>query len=124
MGRFLIRRVRSGYTFHLKAGNGAVIATSEAYVTESACRKGIASVQRNAATARILDLTQPGPPKLPNPKYELYADKTGAFRFRLKARNGEVIAVSEGYKTKQSCQFGIASVQKNAPSAPVDETQL
>lgn len=124
MGRFLIRRVRSGFTFHLKAGNGAVIATSEAYVTESACRKGIASVQKNAATPLILDLTLPDPPKLPNPKFELYSDKIGAFRFRLKARNGEVIAVSEGYKTKQSCQLGIASVQKNAPGAPIDDSKL
>jgi uncharacterized protein YegP (UPF0339 family) len=121
MGRFLIRRVRSGYTFHLKAGNGAVIATSEVYVTESACRKGIASVMKNAATTVVLDLTLPDPPRLPNPKFELYTDKIGAFRFRLKARNGEVIAVSEGYRTKQSCQIGIVSVQKNAPHAIITD---
>ena len=121
MGRFLIRRVRSGYTFHLKAGNGAVIATSEVYVTESACRKGIASVMKNALTTAILDLTLPDPPHLPNPKFELYTDRIGAFRFRLKARNGEVIAVSEGYRSKQSCLLGIASVQKNAPCAKITE---
>lgn len=121
MGRFQIRRVRSGFTFHLKAGNGAVIATSEAYVSESACRKGIASVQKNAATSVILDLTLPDHLRLPNPKFELYRDKIGAFRFRLKARNGEVIAVSEGYRSKQSCLLGIASVRRNAPFAAVDE---
>lgn len=118
MGRFEILRVRRGYTFHLLAGNGAVIATSERYSTEAMCRKGIASVQKNAACTRILDLSTPDPPETaPNPKYELYRDKAGMFRFRLKAKNGETVAVSKGYRTKQNCQTGIQSVQKNAPRA-------
>ena len=54
-----------------------------------------------------------------NPKFEVYTDKAGEFRFRLKARNGEIIAVSEGYKAKASCMNGIESVRKNAPEAPV-----
>ena len=120
MGRFEIVRVRRGFTFHLLAGNGAVIATSECYVTEAACRKGVASVQKNAACTRILDLCADDVPETaPNPKYELYRDKAGAFRFRLKARNGETVAVSKGYRTKQNCLTGIASVQRNAPSAAV-----
>jgi uncharacterized protein YegP (UPF0339 family) len=49
----------------------------------------------------------------------MYQDKTGEFRFRLKATNGQVIATSEGYKAKESCLNGIASVQKNAPEAEV-----
>ena len=59
--------------------------------------------------------------KLTHPKFEVYADKAGEFRFRLKARNGEVIAVSEGYKAKASCLNGIESVQKNAPEAEIVE---
>ncbi|MEG2204009.1 MAG: YegP family protein, partial [Oscillospiraceae bacterium] len=43
------------------------------------------------------------------------------FRFRLKARNGEIIAVSEGYRTKASCENGIESVRKNAPDAKVEK---
>ena len=54
-----------------------------------------------------------------NPKFELYVDKAGEFRFRLKARNGEVIAASEGYKAKASCLNGIESVRKNAVGAAV-----
>jgi uncharacterized protein YegP (UPF0339 family) len=46
-------------------------------------------------------------------KFEVYTDKTGDYRFRLKASNGEIIAVSEGYKTKKSCMNGIQSVKKN-----------
>ena len=56
-------------------------------------------------------------------KFELYKDKSGHFRFRLKAGNGQVIAVGEAYNSKQAALNGIASVQKNAPDAKiVDET--
>ena len=58
-----------------------------------------------------------------NPKFEVYTDKAGEFRFRLKARNGEIIAVSEGYKAKASCMNGVESVRKNAPDAPVVEEE-
>ncbi|MDX6260081.1 MAG: uncharacterized protein QOH84_1769 [Kribbellaceae bacterium] len=54
-------------------------------------------------------------------KFELYEDKSGGFRFRLKAGNGEVIAVSESYKTKDSAKNGIESVKKNAGDASVDD---
>ena len=47
-------------------------------------------------------------------KFELYKDKAGEFRFRLKAGNGENILASEGYKDKGSAENGIASVKKNA----------
>ena len=49
----------------------------------------------------------------------MYTDKAGEYRFRLKAKNGEVIAVSEGYKTKTSCENGIESVKNNAPDAEI-----
>ncbi len=48
-------------------------------------------------------------------KFEIYQDKRGEFRFRLKASNGQNILASEGYKAKSGCTNGIASVQKNAP---------
>ncbi|WP_299355069.1 YegP family protein [uncultured Shimia sp.] len=47
-------------------------------------------------------------------KFELYTDKAGEYRFRLKAGNGEIILASEGYKQRASAENGIASVQKNA----------
>ena len=46
--------------------------------------------------------------------FELYKDKAGEFRFRLKAKNGQIILVSEGYTQKQGCINGIESVKKNA----------
>ena len=48
-------------------------------------------------------------------KFEIYKDKRGEFRFRLKASNGQNILASEGYKTKAACKNGVASVMKNAP---------
>lgn len=54
-------------------------------------------------------------------KFELYKDKSGEFRFRLKAGNGEIIAVSESYKTKGGAENGIESVKTNAPTAATDD---
>ena len=56
-------------------------------------------------------------------KFELSMDKTGEFRFKLVASNGETIAVSEGYTTKAKAMNGIASVKENAAKAEtVDKT--
>jgi uncharacterized protein YegP (UPF0339 family) len=52
-------------------------------------------------------------------KFEIYKDGSGGFRFRLKAGNGEVIASSESYTTKDSAKNGIASVKANAADADV-----
>jgi uncharacterized protein YegP (UPF0339 family) len=54
-------------------------------------------------------------------KYELYRDAAGKYRFRLKASNGQVIAVGEAYETKASAVKGIESVQKNAATTTVDD---
>jgi uncharacterized protein YegP (UPF0339 family) len=54
-------------------------------------------------------------------KFELYEDKSGGFRFRLKAGNGEVIASSESYKTKAGALGGIESIKKNAGDADIDD---
>jgi len=50
-------------------------------------------------------------------KYEIYTDKAGEFRFRLKAGNGQTILASEGYSQKAGCENGIQSVQKNSQDA-------
>lgn len=123
MGKFVVKTVKTGIKFDLKAGNGEVIATSEVYTSDSACKKGIESVRKNAAIANLEDQTVENFETATNPKFEMYNDKSGEFRFRLKARNGEIIAVSEGYKAKASCLNGIESVRKNAPEAEVVEAE-
>ena len=114
MGKFVIRPVKTGIMFNLKAGNGEIIATSEVYTTESACRKGIASVIKNAPVAALEDQTVEGFEKQKHPKFEIYTDKKGEFRYRLKATNGQIIAVGESYKAKKSVLNGVESVRKNA----------
>ena len=121
MSKFVIRAVASGIKFDLVHTNGQVIATSEGYNAKPSCLTGIASVQRNAAAANVEDQTAEGFEKAKCPKFEMYIDKAGEFRFRLKATNGQLIATSEGYKAKASCLNGIESVKKNAPEAAVVE---
>ena len=123
MGKFVVKATKTGFVFNLKAGNGEVIATSEVYTTEAACMKGVESVRKNAAEAKFEDQTVAEVAAVTNPKFELYTDKAGEFRFRLKARNGEIIAVSEGYKAKASCLNGIDSVRRNAPDAAVEKPE-
>jgi len=53
------------------------------------------------------------------PKFEIYKNASGQFRFRLKAPNGEIIAAGEAYTTKDACKNGIASVKENAPKAEI-----
>ena len=120
MTRYVIRVVSSGVKFDLRAANGQTVATSEVYDTLAACRKGIESVRRNAPRAKIENQTAENRKALTNPKFELYQDKSGAFRFRLKSRNGQVVAVSEGYSTKAACENGMESVRKNAPEAEIE----
>ncbi len=121
MGKFVIRKTNTGVKFDLKAGNGEVIATSEVYTSDAACKNGIASVQKNAPIAAVENQTAEGYATEKNPKFEVYKDKAGEFRFRLKATNGQIIAVGEGYKALASCMNGIESVKKNAVDAKIVE---
>ena len=123
IGKFVWKTSKTGkFTFNLVAGNGQVIATSEKYNAKDSCLNGIEAV-RKIATAHVEDQTVAGYKEITNPKYEVYVDKAGEFRFRLKARNGETVAASEGYKAKASCMAGIESVGKNAPDAAVEEAK-
>ena len=119
MGKFAINKTNTGFNFQLKAGNGEPIGISEVYASLASCKKGIASVQKNAPVAGVQDLTEEGAAAVKHPKFEVYTDKAGEYRFRLKATNGEIIAVSEGYKAEDSCLNGIESTKKNAAEAEV-----
>ena len=119
MGKFLVKEVKTGRRFNLVAGNGEVIGVSEVYASRSGIRNGIASVRKNAPIAPVEDQTVEEVEKVKNPKFEMYIDNAGEYRFRLKARNGEIILASEGYSQKAGCKNGIESVRKNAVDSPV-----
>ena len=121
MGKYVIKETKTGFTFRLKAGNREVIGTSEVYKALASCKNGIASVAKNAPVAAVEDQTVEGFEKAKNPKFEIYTDKAGELRFRLKAGNGEIILASEGYSSMSGCKNGIESVRKNADSEAVVE---
>ena len=119
MGKFVVKEGKTGIRFNLVAGNGQIIGTSEIYKAEKSCLNGIESVRKNAPAAPVEDQTVANFAAEKAPKFEVYQDKKGEFRFRLKAKNGEIILTGEGYKAKAGCLNGIASIKKNADSPVV-----
>ena len=104
-GKFEIKAGKTGkFRFNLKASNGQVILSSEAYESRSAVSKGIQSVKKNAANDK---------------RFERKTAKDGSAYFVMKAANGEAIGKSEMYKTAKAMENGIASVGKHAPDAAV-----
>ena len=121
MGKFVVKKTATGYTWSLKAGNGEVIAIGgEVFSSLDSAKNGCASVAKNAPAANLEDQTVENFETAKCPKFEMYTDKKGETRFRLKATHGQVIAAGEGYTTKAACKNGIESVRKNAADAPVE----
>ena len=114
MGKYIIDKTASGYTFYLKADNGETITSAEVYETEMSANNGIISVRMNAPIAGVEDQTIKDYEIRKNPKFVIYKNIAGEFRFRLQARNGEIIAASEGYATKEGCKNGIERVRINS----------
>ena len=84
-GKFILKKTVSGaYRFNLLATNGQVIATSENYKSLENCKTGVESVRKNAL-AEVEDQTAQGYEAKANPKFEVYRDRAGEYRFRLKA---------------------------------------
>lgn len=130
MGKFVIKKTPTGgFNFSLFAANMEKIAvSSQIYTTKAACKNGMASVGNHAVKCinenKIEDQTLKKVESKTCPKFEIYFDKAGLYRYRLIASNGESIAMSEeGYKSKSGCLNGIKSVSINAPDAEiVDES--
>jgi uncharacterized protein YegP (UPF0339 family) len=108
------------FRFRLRASNNKIVAVSEAYERKVGCMNGVRSVQRNCGS-KMEDKTIEAD-KLPHPKYEVFTDVASKFRFNLSAPNGEVIATSEAYETKQGCMNGIEAVQKSCDAEIEDLT--
>ncbi len=121
MGKYVIKKTNTGFNFVLKAGNSEIIGVSEVYTTKATALAGIESIRKFAPLAEVEDQTVANFSVLKNPKFEIYHDKAGQFRFRLKASNGQNVLASEAYTTKAKCQNGITSVKNNADSATVEE---
>jgi len=112
---------RGKYRFRFRAGNGRIVAVGEAYEQHASCLKGIRSVQNNC-NSEIEDLTTESK-KISNPKYQIYFDDQNKYRFRLKAKNGEIIAQGEGYDTKEGCLNGIEAL-RNGGDAEIEDLTI
>ena len=121
MGTFEVKKSGDGLMFNLKAGNGEVIGSSEVYNSRASLENGIASVKKNAPEAPVENQTVENFEQKTCPKFEVFTDKAGKARFRLKARNGEIILASQGYASSQSCLAGVESVKKNVAEATIAE---
>ena len=108
------------YRFRLRAANNKIVAVSEAYESKAGCMNGVKSVQNNCKS-NIEDQTTEMK-KISNPKYEVFTDIKSEFRFHLKASNGEIIAASEAYETKQGVLHGIEAVQNSCDAEIEDLT--
>jgi len=119
--KFVIVRADDQLRFHLKAANGEIILSSQPYSSLASCKKGIESIRVNAPVAPVEDQTIEGFAVEKHPKFEVYEYRNGDYRFRLKARNGELIGTGDRYKSKAGCQNGIDSIKKNAAEAIIVE---
>ena len=105
--KFQLKKAKnSKFYFNLLAANGEIILTSQMYASKPNAKKGIASVQINAA----------------NPaQFEDKTNKSGKHFFVLKAKNQQVIGTSESYSSETAVQKGMKSVAMNAPKAGVED---
>ncbi|WP_369790022.1 YegP family protein [Rouxiella sp. WC2420] len=104
-GHYDLKKAKNGqFHFNLKAGNGEIILSSEMYASKASAENGITSVQINA--------TDEG-------QYEIKPGKDGQQYFVLRAKNHQVIGVSEMYTATSGLQKGMLSVVKNGPSTDI-----
>lgn len=94
------------FRFRLKATNGQIILTGQAYKDKKGCENGVASVGKNSAIEK---------------RFEIKTASDGRKYFVLNASNGQVIGQSQMYKSESGLKNGIASVAKNAPGAKVKD---
>ena len=121
MCKFIIKQTNLGYVFEFQVSEKEIIDSFEVYSNRKSCLLDVQSVRRNVSVAKIEDQTKRNFEAITNPKFEVYLDEAGEFRFRLRARNNEIIFVSEGYKAKKSCMKGIYSIVKSAPEASIEK---
>ena len=95
------------FHFRLKARNGEIILTGQAYKDKAGCENGVASVKKNGVDEA---------------KFEIKDSTNGKQYFVLKSGNGQIIGQSQMYKTASGLKNGIASVGKNAEGAVKDLT--
>lgn len=125
-GRFDIKRTKDNrFVFNLYSSNKVLIATSQIYSSAQSAKNGVKSVMANAKEAEIEDTTLKNVTQKSFPKWEIYLDKAGEYRYRLYATNGQCVTHAKaGYAHKSSCKRAIESIVRLACDADVDKSYL
>lgn len=120
--KFVYRKTDKGnYVYKLYSSNYRVIAIGgEPYSSLSAMKTGINSIIKNAADAPVEDQTLKKVVEQKCPKWEIYLDAKGEYRFRLKASNGNIVCITnDGYLSKPACKNGMQAIAKAAANAEI-----
>ena len=126
VGSFDIKKAKDGrFVFNLYSANKVIIATSQVYSSSQSALTGVKSVMSNAIKAQTEDLTLKKPEPKPYPKWEIYLDRAGEYRFRLNAANANCVCHAKaGYSTKASCKRAIESIIRIAETAEIDKSYI
>ena len=118
---YKVKKTFTGYKFDIVASNGEILAVSEVYSSVDTCMNGIKSVKKHIA-AMVENQTVDNCQTIHNPKYEVYCDRMGEFRFRLRASNGQILIVSGGYQNEEECLRVIGELKRTSDSNDVEKS--
>lgn len=93
-GKFDLWQANDGWHFHLAAGNGAILLTSEAYASRTSAINGLLSVETNGVD---------------NAQYSVVQAKNGGYLLHLNAANNQILSFSQIYSSKSNATRAIAS---------------
>jgi len=117
---FLVKSTETGTKFDFLKGE-EVLLSSEVYSSKDSCLNGVESVKNFAPEAPVEDQTVANYAEEKCPKFEVYEDQGGKFRFRLKANNGQIIGHSNPHDTVAEAKNALQEVKNNVVNAPVDD---
>lgn len=106
------------FRYRIEAGNGQIVADSgEGYGSEDGAEKAVERIREYAPEANVLDIGAAA--------FEVFEDRAGEVRWRLRHRNGRILADSgEGYSRQTNAWKGIESVKRNAPAAELIDVDV
>ncbi len=96
------------FRWRLKQGDDILATAGQGYKEKASVKKGIDGIKKGLENDKD--------------KFEIYEDNANAYRWRLKAANGQIVAAAnKGYKTKADCEKVVDQIKKGAPKAEVVE---
>lgn len=123
MGKFIIKKAKEGLSFSFVASDGNTLGSSEVYTSKASVKGGIASVKKNAGAA-VEDLTIKDHKVEKTPKWEVFKDKAGGFRFRLIATNGKNVIHTSAYKSHDDAVKALTTLKKTAVASGIEDQSL